>query len=458
MAPKLKAATNFTLEASVQALKWQVMYGSIAAVLGSAGQASYAAANAALEGLASKAASQGNNVVNVAWGAWGSVGMAAHDTSLESRLQGIGVLPLTPQAGLKALDGVLSTKGSMNICSHLIVADLNWGVLLHRNQLEELPFYAEVSTPRRTSGSSDATGGPQFYSPPATEKSNILGQTATITAEEAVHRALQQVLGHDTEADEPLMSAGLDSIGVGEVRSVIEKSTGLTLPSTLIFDYPTKIALITFLDGRLMEERANTQALSRTDPVPTELPGTKVKDQPNDKKVPDGHEVEHTEPPNGLPPGLAIIREERNQDNHNAPCLSLPGYYTVPSLKRLARLSDSELRQVPRFVIGRQGVGEVAFLYPVDLWRVDLNSIVCIERGHIVVYPSPMNRPMPGFGLNQPALLTFKHVNPRGSNPSSSTIAAFRGMLYQAAARLGATFVHWDHEKGLWVLKVDFFS
>lgn len=36
----------------------------------------------------------------------------------------------------------------------------------------------------------------------------------------------------------------------------------------------------------------------------------------------------------------------------------------VPSIERLARMSDAQLRAVPRLVVGRSGVGEVTFLYP----------------------------------------------------------------------------------------------
>lgn len=50
--------------------------------------------------------------------------------------------------------------------------------------------------------------------------------------------------------------------------------------------------------------------------------------------------------------------------NKNAPTLTLPEYFTVPSIRQLARASDEQLEAVQRFVIGRKDLGEVAFIYP----------------------------------------------------------------------------------------------
>jgi hypothetical protein len=99
-------------------------------------------------------------------------------------------------------------------------------------------------------------------------------------------------------------------------------------------------------------------------------------------------------------------------------------------------------------------VGEVAFLYPVDLAGVDLDEAVRIERGFIALYPALKARPPPGVGLNQPALLTLKKMQLRGQR-SSGAVAAFRGRLLQACARVGATFVHSD--QGVWMTKVEVF-
>ena len=65
---------------------------------------------------------------------------------------------------------------------------------------------------------------------------------------------------------------------------------------------------------------------------------------------------------------------------------------------------------VEGFCIGREGIGEVAFLLPVDVCSVNLDAIVTIEKGSIQLYGGSEGRarPVRGTALNMPALLTFR--------------------------------------------------
>lgn len=49
---------------------------------------------------------------------------------------------------------------------------------------------------------------------------------------------------------QPLMEAGLDSIGAVELRNAVSASFGLELPATVTFDYPTASALAGFIAAR----------------------------------------------------------------------------------------------------------------------------------------------------------------------------------------------------------------
>jgi acyl carrier protein len=59
------------------------------------------------------------------------------------------------------------------------------------------------------------------------------------------------VLGADVGADEPLMAAGLDSLGAVELRNALQDGAGVELPATLMFDYPTVDALACFVSKQL---------------------------------------------------------------------------------------------------------------------------------------------------------------------------------------------------------------
>ena len=53
------------------------------------------------------------------------------------------------------------------------------------------------------------------------------------------------------------MEAGLDSLGVVELRTAAELAFGINLPATLAFDYPTLGAMAQFIANRLPEDQAN---------------------------------------------------------------------------------------------------------------------------------------------------------------------------------------------------------
>ena len=66
------------------------------------------------------------------------------------------------------------------------------------------------------------------------------------------------VLGHDFALDEPLMAAGLDSLGAVELRNAVAEAFGVSLPATAALDLPTLEAMAAHVEARLVPSAATS--------------------------------------------------------------------------------------------------------------------------------------------------------------------------------------------------------
>lgn len=79
-------------------------------------------------------------------------------------------------------------------------------------------------------------------------------QASTATIDDITAQVIetaQVILGRRILSDQPLMEAGLDSLAAVELRNALASKFGLDLPPTAMFDYPTAVALASFVAVRL---------------------------------------------------------------------------------------------------------------------------------------------------------------------------------------------------------------
>ncbi|MGW7047818.1 SDR family NAD(P)-dependent oxidoreductase [Streptomyces avermitilis] len=227
-----------------------VLFSSAAGILGAPGQGNYAAANAFLDALAQHRRAVGLPAVSLAWGLWQEAGgMTGTVTDTDRRRMGrFGLGALPSRLGLDLFDG--TTTG--DAAPVLLPALIDTRVLRSRAAAPDLPPLL-----RRLAGQPDAAG-----TAAAEPGLDLRAELAGLTAGEReaqllqlVRRQVADVLGHvSVEAvpgERSFTEIGFDSLTAVELRSRLTAATGLSLPATLVFDFPSPDALAAELADRI---------------------------------------------------------------------------------------------------------------------------------------------------------------------------------------------------------------
>ncbi|WP_344866771.1 SDR family NAD(P)-dependent oxidoreductase, partial [Planomonospora alba] len=271
--PKVDAAWHLhELAGDVRAF---VLFSSSAGHVDGGGQGNYAAANTFLDGLAAHRRAHGLPATSLAWGLWAGAGMGEGLSEADLRRIGrLGLAPLTPAESLALLDEALGTGEAA-----LLPVRVDHAALSARS--DELPAVLRgmVRTPaRRTARAGGAAAGdtPQFVR----ELANLPESERAQAVLDAVRVHIAAVLGHDgPESIAPrraFSEIGFDSLAAVDLRNRLNQATGLRLPATLIFDYPTPQALAAHIVATAFDlgtEPAGTPALAVADDEPIAIVG-----------------------------------------------------------------------------------------------------------------------------------------------------------------------------------------
>ncbi|CAM5312234.1 SDR family NAD(P)-dependent oxidoreductase OS=Streptomyces alboniger OX=132473 GN=CP975_27340 PE=4 SV=1 [Streptomyces alboniger] len=237
-----------------------VLFSSNAGVWGSGGQGAYAAANAFLDGLAEARRARGQAATSVAWGAWGESGMAAA-AAAEEHLRRRGVRPMAPELAVLALEQAVACGEVF-----LAVADVDWERFAPAfTSVRPSPFLGELPEVRKALTAGESVGEDDgSLSELRRRLLGVTGSEREAMLLDLVRTHAAAVLGYDgpeaVDARRAFRELGFDSLTAVEVRNRLATATGLKLPTTLVFDYPTSAALAGYLRAELVGERDTSAA------------------------------------------------------------------------------------------------------------------------------------------------------------------------------------------------------
>ncbi|NUP49633.1 MAG: KR domain-containing protein, partial [Catenulispora sp.] len=231
-----------------------VLFSSGAATWGSGSLGAYAAANAYMDAVAEDRRARGLAATSVAWGLWDGGGMGTGDAG--DQMQRYGMRLMSPDQGVRALAQALDGGDCL-----VSVADIDWDTFAPTFTLRRpSPLIASLPEVRRILAGADQdsgrgpAGGSQTALARRLDGLSPAEQERTVVA--VVRAEVAAVLGYASgdavDPDRAFKDLGFDSVTAVELRNRLNGAGGLTLPSTLVFDYPNAAAVGRHLLGQLL--------------------------------------------------------------------------------------------------------------------------------------------------------------------------------------------------------------
>ncbi len=272
--PKVDAAWHLHELTAGMNLAGFVVFSSLAGTFGGTGQANYAAANAFLDALAHVRRAEGLPALSLAWGLWAErSGMTGKLGEADlSRLARGGVEPMPSDEGLDLFDVACALDEAVLLPVRLVVEAMRDRVgedaipVILRSLIRtpvRRAVRAAVADPvdsltHRLAGMSEAERDGALLDLVRTHAATVLGYA-----------------GPDAiEPDRGFLELGFDSLSAVELRNLLGAATGLRLPATLLFDYPSTTVLVEYLRSELVPDvpAAILPALAELDRVEFALP------------------------------------------------------------------------------------------------------------------------------------------------------------------------------------------
>jgi acyl transferase domain-containing protein/acyl carrier protein len=249
-----------------------VVFSSATSTFGSAGQGNYAAANAYLDGLAQRRRARGLAGVSIAWGTWAGAGVAQASEAVRQRLRRSAYPEMDPALAVRVLGHAVTGPDAL-----LAVMDVDWAVFTGTPGMAGLPFIRNLPEVRELTVAA-SSAGPASGETAARADGNLARRlTGLPPAEqdrvliEVIQGEAAGVLGHEAasavDAGRPFSDLGFDSLTTLEMRQRMKAVTGLRLPATLLFDYPTLEVLASYLRVELVGDAGAQEPVNPAAPA-----------------------------------------------------------------------------------------------------------------------------------------------------------------------------------------------
>jgi acyl transferase domain-containing protein/ubiquinone/menaquinone biosynthesis C-methylase UbiE/acyl carrier protein len=251
-------------------LDFFIAFSSIGALFGPTGQANYAAANAWMDQLMMLRSLNGLPGLSINWGAWSGESLANRKTGSTKSVLLNSINEINPEQGNALFSSLFSSHGQK------VVVPFNHDSI--HESLKNMRLLSEVITTSNTESDvvSEQNESNAFSHLSGVEfEEIIIGKVSALTA---------KVLGSSPDKIDPTLGffdLGMDSLTSVELRNALQFTFGLSLPTTLIFKYPTIELLAEYLAAEL--------SIAEPDQTPAE---NSEKNQSEDKDIKDLSEDE----------------------------------------------------------------------------------------------------------------------------------------------------------------------
>jgi polyketide synthase 12 len=247
---KVGGAVNLHELTRERTLSAFILFSALAGTLGTGGQANYAAANGFLDGLAAKRRASGLVGTSLCWGWWEQRGAMTADLDQVAlaRIRRLGVAEMPAPEALALFDAACAIDKPV-----LIPARVNLSALRDRTGDELPPLLRDlVVGGRPPRNRSSTTGGPvELPTGLATLPEGEAEAAVLAWVREQTAIVLGYPSGATVDADRAFTHLGFDSLTSVELCNRLVSATGLRLPATLVFSYPTPRELGRYVSGLL---------------------------------------------------------------------------------------------------------------------------------------------------------------------------------------------------------------